>query len=200
MEFVGFAEVWTELKARGLVERERGDRSLRLGIDPGRHPVTVRLGGTPDGAPDLCVPCDGERAAAALETALHKLHLASLYVIPIGRWREVFDALSFGLAAHDAWREIESQASLQQNGRDPLLCAPRDLHLLREMVRLLIVEGEPNAGQTISIIATGQLLVADVEPQKPILVAVGSATVAQQIRDAAAHYLSAGHDREARHG
>ncbi|MBL9121128.1 MAG: hypothetical protein JNL80_14555 [Phycisphaerae bacterium] len=195
MEFVGFGEVWSELKARGVVERHRDEQALELGIDPSRQPVCVLLG--PEGKPirkaaasTIDIRCDLDHVPAALETVLHKLHLAPLYLIPVGRWREIFDVVSFGLAVHDAWQEIDSQASLQQNGRDPLVCGPRDLHMLREFLRVLIVEGEADERQGITIAATGQLIVARVEPKRTVQIAVGSATVAGQLRDAAQHFLN----------
>lgn len=199
MDFTGFDETWTELKARGIVELRRDDRTLLLGIDRARQPVDVVIGGSGP-ADDVTVPCETGRIAAALEAVLHKLHLAPLHVLPAGRWREVFDAVSFGMAVHDAWSEIDSQASLEQNTRDALTCGPRDLHLLREFVRVLLADGEADAGQAVSIVATGQLVVALVEPGRPVRLSLAGAGVAAQARDAARHFLMGTSEGSPPHG
>lgn len=204
VEFVSFDEVWPEFKTRGVIRQLGGsgrpseDGPLELAIDAARRPVTIVLGGASgstsaeQAAPHATIPCGDDRVASALEAVLHKLHLAPLHLIPVGRWREIFDAVSFELAAHDRWQEIDAQASLEQNSRDPLRCEARDLHMLREVVRALLANGEGGAAQALTIVATGQLLVVRVEPGRPLELHVGNAGVADQLRDAANHYLSGG--------
>lgn len=194
MEFVGFGEVWPELKARGVVETHRDDVALELSIDPSRHPVTLDLcpaAGT-DASPSgsTRIPCPAERLAAALEAVLHKLRLAPLYIVPVGTWRSIFDIVTFGLAANEQWQEIDAQASVEQNTRDALVCGPRDFHTVRELVRVLLADGEPHASQALTIIATGQALVARAEPKSPVRIVVASSAVADLVRDAAVHFLN----------
>jgi hypothetical protein len=211
VEFVGFGEVWPELKSRGVIEARRDANSLELAIDPSRSPVTVELCSGDEQAErpgkrkasvdasaglhaGMQVRCPAERVATALETVLHKLHLTPLYLVPVGLWRNIFDVVSFGLATNESWQEIDSQASVQQNTRDPILCGPRDLHTLRELVRVLLADGQADAQASfhrgLSIVGSGQSLIAHVEPTKPVRIVVASVSVAEQIRDAAVHFLS----------
>lgn len=197
MEFVGFGDVRNELRSRGVVESQRSDGSIRLSIDAAKHPTSVLLASPPAAASTAgchrvghCVECPAERAAAALETVLHKLHLAPLYIIPVGTWRPIFDVVSFDLASNEAWQEIDSQASIQQNTRDPLVCGPRDLHTLRELVRVLLANGEPDCLQALSVVATGHSIVAQIEAKRPIQIELANAQVAEQARDAAMHFLN----------
>jgi hypothetical protein len=198
VEFVDIAEVRSELKARGVVESPNADGGFALAMEEGRVPVVVELSPTSmaPGSSDSgvegrnhTVPCPNEHLAPTLETILHKLHLAPLHIFPRGTWRPILDRVSFGLASNEAWQEIDSQASLEQNTRDPLACGPRDLHTLRDLVRTLLDDGEADAGASIAIVAAGQRLIAHVEPNRPIRIEIASAQVATQVRDAALHYL-----------
>lgn len=200
MEFVDIAEVRSELKARGVVESPQAEGGIALVLAPvnahagedRRAPMIVELNASESAASDGAkhtVPCPVEHLAPTLETILHKLHLTPLYVFPRATWRPILDRVSFGLASNEAWQEIDSQASLEQNTRDPLACGPRDLHTLRELVRALLAEGEPGPGVSIAIVATGQRLIAHVEPGLPIRIEVAHPQVAEQVRDAAMHFL-----------
>ncbi len=195
MEFVDIAEVRSELKARGVVESPDADGGITLVMEGGRTPVVVTLDPSPaaPARPAACdthtVHCPPEHLAPTLETILHKLHLAPLHIFPHARWRPILDRVSFGLASNEAWQEIDSQASLEQNTRDPLACGPRDLHTLRELVRVLLADGEPDPAASIAIVAAGQRLIAHVEPGRPIRIDVAHPQVAAQVRDAALHYL-----------
>jgi hypothetical protein len=196
VEFVGLGEVWSQLKARGIIELSHDASALELGIDPIKQPVTVALGGVPSGVrlkrqePAITIDCPSEYVAATLETVLHKLHLAPLYLIPVRRWREIVDVIGFELSIYGAWQAIDSEFSLQQNTRDALECGPRDLHMLREIVRVLLTSADADDAQALTLIATGQVLVARVQPRAPIRILVGNAKVAEQLRDAARHYLA----------
>jgi hypothetical protein len=202
VEFAGFDEVWPALKARGVIETRGADGLACFALDAVRQPVRLWLGDSPRpkakrprgsaGDGDERVPCPPDRLAATLEAVLHHLHVHPVHVVPRTSWRAVFDVVSFGLAAHTRWQEIESQASVELNTRDPLVCAQGDLHTLRELVRVLLAdgsEGDDAAAQGLVVIATGQPLVAKVEPHRPAELLLGGEPLSRQVREAAEHFL-----------
>ena len=193
MEFVALAEIWTELKGRGIVEEPRGSGDSLLTLDAAKHPVVLDLGPErPGPGVAFAVPTPPDKSAAVLEAVLHKLRLAPLYLVPVTRWRNILDVVAFGLAGNEAWQEVDSQASVELNSRDALVCEMRDLHTLRELVRVLLQDGdhaEDGLSQALAIVATGQPLVAHVTPGRPVRLVVGNSLVAEQARDAARHFL-----------
>ena len=216
MEFVGLDEVWSELSRRGIVETRGTDGEVELSIDVetgldaarigggrgenARRPCILELGIGAQG--EWAIDVDSEKAAATLEAILHKLHLAPIYLIPVARWRNIFDVVSFGLAKNAHWQDIEAQACLELNTRDALECGLRDFHTVREVVATLLIDSEDLSGTSstvgsptekhngLMIVATGQLIVARVCPRRPIRVEIASRKVADNVRDAANHFLA----------
>lgn len=186
MEFVGFAEVWPELARNGIVEANRPEGERALDVDQARSPSIMEIG--PGAKGGAAVDVASEAAAATLEVVLHKLHLTPLFLVPFGAWRHVFDVVAFGLAKNAHWQEIDSQASVELNTRDPLVCEGRDLHTLRELVRTLMTDGE-SASSGLAVVATAQPMVAHVVPKRPIRIAFSNGRMASQALDAAQHFL-----------
>ncbi|MDZ4754526.1 MAG: hypothetical protein SGJ11_08515 [Phycisphaerae bacterium] len=219
VEFVGLQEqwrpIWRDLKARGVMESQPDQPTTEWMLDPTKHAATLIIGPASSSSTHATQPLQSkakpahasagsctapeimhldvplERVAATLEVVLHNLHLAPLYLVPFGRWRNVFDVVSFALAENEHWQEIDAQAAVELNTRDALQCEPGDLHLLRDIVRVLLADGDAGdvgAEQGISIIAQGQALVARVRPKRPVEVHIGNARVAAQAHDAAMHF------------
>jgi hypothetical protein len=187
VEFVEFAEAWPSLSRRGIVETRDASVPGGLAIDPSKPAATLLLG--PGARGDRAIEAPFERAAAAFETICHKLHLTPLHVIPFGTWRAVFDVVSFGLAKNAQWQKIDSQASVELNTRDPLVFEQRNLHTLRDLACTLLADGE-SIGAGVSVVATGQTMVAHLVPKQPIRITFASPQVADQARDAAQHFLA----------
>jgi len=217
VEFVSFGEVWIELAHAGVVETSRdatplyrgsgAQAELVLGVAADQRASTLEVG--PGAKGEHAIETTAEKAAATLEAVLHKLHLTPFYLVPVARWRGIFEIVSFALASNAHWQEVDSQASVELNTRDPLECGLRDLHTVRELlIALLVSEDVPlgsgastNAGSGtatgrdhnsrngLMLIATGQLIVATIAPHQAIRLEIGSATVAKNIRDAANHFL-----------
>ncbi|MBL9147481.1 MAG: hypothetical protein JNM94_02190 [Phycisphaerae bacterium] len=188
MEFVEFAEAWPSLARRGITETRDAAAPGSLAIDPTKSPTSLELG--PGARGERAIDATVERAAAAFETICHKLHLTPLHVIPFGTWRPVFDVVSFGLAKNAQWQKIDSQASVELNTRDALVFEQRNLHTLRDLASTLLTDGESTSAG-VSVVATGQTMVAHLVPKHPIRITFASPQVADQARDAAQHFLSA---------
>ncbi|MAB70917.1 MAG: hypothetical protein CMJ54_00220 [Planctomycetaceae bacterium] len=122
-----------------------------------------------------------EKAGEVLEHILHKLHVAPLLILPIGKWRPVFDLVTPALTDNEQWISIDSEASIKMNTRDPLVCEPRDLHLLRAVVEAILRDGEELA-QGISIAAIQAPVLVEVEPAGGILLTIGNEGLADEVR------------------
>src|SRR5690606_23716183 len=73
-----------------------------------------------------------------VEDLLHKHKVNEALVIPVGYWRAVCDLLAIELATDTSWQDIDAEASLHLNTRDPLLITPRDFHIIPVMLRALL--------------------------------------------------------------
>ena len=189
VEFVERRQMLESLRGKGVVESESGEL-VHLSIEPARRGGLVQLtarggDGAPDGAIVVEVPAD--RLAATLEAAIHKFHLFPLYLVPAARWRAIFATVAFGLAANPQWTEIDSEATVELNTRDPLLCDPAHLHVLRELVRVLLAEGGDDPANTLHLVAPGKTLLARVTPGRPITIECGDAGTAAALAEAARH-------------
>lgn len=163
MEFIEYDETLKVLEGLGISREEEND-CLRFTLDPEEgeaihlHLTTGESEAEP--RPDARVmTISKDRLPDTLEHILHRLHLAQTLIIPIGKWRKVFDAVAFSLATNEEWQEIDAAASVRLNRRDPLLCGPGDTHTLVALVRALLSDAEtPDQGFTITTTATPLLI------------------------------------------
>ena len=163
MDFVAFEEAWRNITPLNIVKLEQStNEELRPGFDDSDQLVLLDLiGKTPD-ADSVDVKLNPERAADALEAVLHKLHLAPVFLFPIGTWRHVFDAITFDLVEHEEWQEIESTATIELNTHDPLMCGPADLHTVHDVISSVLKSGKsPEQGVTIAALGKPILIVAE---------------------------------------
>ncbi len=191
MEFVEPRQMTDALRGKGVVETASGEL-VHLSLEASRRGGTVALTASgPDGVPAgaITVEVPADRLAATLETAIHKFHLFPLYLVPAARWRAIFATVAFGLASNPQWTEIDSEATVESNTRDPLLCDPGHLHVLRELVRVLLAEGGDDVNATLHLVAPGKTLVATVTPGRPITIECGDAGTAAALAEAARHAL-----------
>jgi hypothetical protein len=150
----------------------------------------AREGHEPDVVDAEILEIPRERAGEVLEHILHKLHIAPLLILPIGRWREVFDVVTPVLAQNEQWMAIDSEATIELNTRDPLVCELRDLHLLRAVVETILEHSE-TLGQGISIAAIRAPLLVEVEPAGGVLLTIGNEGLADEVRAVAQAFKDA---------
>ena len=196
MEFLDFDRAWRTLSEEDVVTLN-GDApadldALQIDYDERRDAhrtiFATRPGHEPDVVDAEVLEIPRERAGEVLEHILHKLHLAPLLVLPIGRWREVFDVVTPVLAENEQWMAIDSEATIELNTRDPLVCEPRDLHLLRAVVECLLTHSE-TLGQGMSIAAVQAPLLVEVEPAGGILLTIGNEGLADEVRAVAQAFM-----------
>lgn len=141
MEFLDYNEIITHLKPQGVVERAEGegeDQIYRLTLDDSdQKPSTVVIGGVQDSGSES-IAKDRSALGDAAEAVVSGMHIDEIAIFPTRRWREILDLVAFDLAEDEAWLEVDAEAAMHQNGRDPLILVPRDRHLLTTLINALM--------------------------------------------------------------
>jgi hypothetical protein len=180
VEFVEHQQTWARLRKHGVVASDGADKELHLDLDDST-PVEVLDVAAHDHPRVAELPPSIRRVPRAemgpiVEGIVHKLRLPEVVVIPVGRWRHVFEAVAKPMSAHEHWREIDAAATVELNTRDPLSFEPAHHHLLRDLVSAVVSSGG-GATQGISVVAVGMRIVLEVLPDGQMIVFVGDAAM-----------------------
>jgi hypothetical protein len=100
----------------------------------------------------------------------------------------VFDTITPVLTDNEQWVAIDSEATVELNTRDPLICELRDLHLLRAVVEAILTHAE-TLEQGISIAAVQAPLLVEVEPAGGVLLTIGNESLADEVRAVARAFM-----------
>ena len=187
VEFVKEVEVLDLLKDHGITPERSGDDCVYLRMDGQTDIVRIHLTTSETRA----VPADGARVVpttienlpAVVETITQKLHLSQVLLVPVGRWRNVFDAVAFSLAQNEDWQEIDTTATVELNTRDPLLCGPGDFHTVRALMRALLTDAE-NPEQGLMLTTTAAPVLVEVIPDGALRMSFGNQALADEVADA----------------
>lgn len=186
MEFVSHDEVADLLDDYGIEEIEEGTDRVLLRMVDGEGVVHLHLADKQckckpfTGAQVIAVEKD--RLPQTLEHVLRALHLHQLLLLPVGKWRKIFDAVAFSLASNADWQEMDATATVELNTRDPLLCEPGDFNLLIELVSALIRDAE-SPDQGLIFVATTSPVLVEVVPDGAVRICVGSQALADEVAD-----------------
>jgi hypothetical protein len=137
-----------------------------------------------------CVPRDGaiaheiseERLPDVIDRLMHKLHHSQLLLIPVGKWRSVFDVVAFSLAGNEEWQQIDAAATVELNSRDPLLADTGDLHLLCDLVKALLHDSE-KPDQGLMMMSLGQPVVVEIVPTGGLRLSFGNQATADELAE-----------------
>lgn len=188
MEFVRYDEAMEVLSELGVVETHMSDERLQLELADSAEVVHLHVTSALDGMTPTQAARDGderlivesERMPDVIEHLIHKLGLMQVLVIPIGKWRRVFDAVAFSMAENVHWQEIDATATVSLNTRDPLLCEPGDLHTLRDLIAAILTDAaEPDQG--IMITSTNSAVMVELHPDGSARLSVGNPVLADEI-------------------
>lgn len=190
MEFVEHPLTWNRLRTQGVVTSEDVPGQLRIDLDDSTAVVTFDVA-----AQDH--PQVGSLATAIrrvpraefgpiVEGIVHKLKLPETVVIPVGTWRDVFEAVAKPMSVHEQWRAIDAAATVELNTRDPLLFGPEHHHLLRDLVDA-VTSGERTA-QGIAVVGVGMRVVVEVLPIGQMIVFAGDEHLAHPVRAVIDHH------------
>lgn len=203
MEFVSFEEAWRLLKPIGVEVASRSDQELRLSISEGEHSGCMDIAAS-DHAHAAKLPADMPRLtravlATSIEAIIHKLHLTQANVIPVGHWRELFEAVAEPMAANEKWRAIDSAATVELNTRDALVFRPADFHILRDLALAVLTAGStPRHG--IAICSSGSPMVIEVIPAGEVTIYYGKSELRRVVSDVLAHVQSGSAASKPSHG
>ncbi len=189
MEFIDLDEAWADLRRQGVVKVVDSPKELRLELD-GDAAVVMDIA-TEDHPEVGDLPKSIRRVprgvvANFVEAIVHKMHPQQTYAIPVGRWREIFDAVSDGMAGNAAWREVDTSASIEMNKRDPLVFGPANAHTLRDLVKTLLHTAKDN-NHGLTLCSDGAPLVLEIMPRGEMVVFAGHGSLAKQCEELLAH-------------
>ena len=187
MEFVRHDEVVDLLNDFGVEQVPDGGDRIYLKMRDGQGVVHLHL----NGCESKCAPRKGasviptEKAKLPklVEHIIHLLHLHQVLLIPVGKWRKVFDVVAFSLAQNEDWQEIDATATVELNTRDPLLCEPADFHTLVALIQALVQDAD-SPDQGLFFMATASPVLVEVVPDGAIRISLGSPALADELAEA----------------
>lgn len=193
MEFVSYAEAWPALAQLGLEEAESTDSELHLALRDDDQLVVIDVAADDHRLASKLPPEVRKVPRAAMpsiiEGIVHKLRLDPLLLIPVGRWREIFEVVSFGMAENEVWKAVDQMASVELNTRDPLLLGPGDHHTMCDLLRVLLADGTKDS-QGLSIAATGTRILMELLPSGQMILFLGNPHMASQVTEVLDHAAS----------
>ena len=189
MEFAQFDRVWRNLAQEDVVTLT-GDPPAdveHLQMDYHEDRTAFRMvfgakdGHVPDieGADTLSIP--REKAGEWILGLLHKLHIAPMFIFPIGRWRNLIEAVSPILAENETWMEIDSAATIRLKNRDPLECDIRAFGTMQILIDTILGHTE-ELSQGISLAAANAPLLIEIDPENGVLITTGNELLAGEIK------------------
>lgn len=189
MEFVSSEEVNDLLDDYGIVDVPDGEDRIYLEMDDGEGVVHLHLAcpestaAPRDGS--RAIPIPKERLAKTVENIIQRLHLSQMVLVPVGKWRKVFDAVAFSLADNEDWQAIDAAAAVELNTRDPLLCEPADFHVVEALIRSLLNDtDQPDQG--LMLISTASPVLVELVPDGAVRISLGSQVLADEVSPALA--------------
>lgn len=186
MEFVHENEVADLLDEHRLKRVPHGDERIYLEMDPGDELVHLHL----KSAESQAAPRDGAsvhevergRLPKLVEHIIHLLHMEQVLLLPVGKWRKVFDAVAFSLAENEDWQEIDAAATVELNTRDPLLCEPADFHTLVALIEALLDDAE-DPDQGLMLVPTAAPILIEIIPDGAVRIDLGNAVLADELNE-----------------
>lgn len=155
MEFLDYNETLAHLRPHAVVPRaedEADPQLVRFFLEAEqRAPIKLTVGATKDDD-QYSIARDRTDLGEVAEAIVAGLHIDEIAIFPTSRWREILDLVAFDLAEDEAWLEVDAEAAMHQNGRDPLVLIPRDRHLLVTLINALMNQAE-TATHDLSVVA-----------------------------------------------
>ena len=187
MEFVSEQEVYKLLRDLGIDRENISDERVELRMKDDEEVVRVHLACPESGAEahngaDV-VSMEKARLPDVVEHMLHLMHLSEMLLVPVGKWRNVFDAVAFSLSANEDWQEVDAAATVELNQRDPLLCVPADFSTIRDLLAALFQDAE-KPEQGLMIVSIHAPILIEVVPDGALRVSIGNRVLADEVSEA----------------
>ena len=123
-----------------------------------------------------------EALPGVIQHLLQKLHHNQMVLVPVGKWRSVFDIVAFSMAENEDWQRIDAAASVELNSRDPLLADAGDLHILEELFQALMRDSD-TPDQGLVLITVGVPVLMEIVPDRGIRLSFGNDAIAAEVRE-----------------
>ncbi len=185
MEFVDYDEALELLKEQGIREVAGGTDEPGLALSEDDEDVVhLHLACTES----TCTPHEGadvvsvekDRLPSAVEHIIHKLHLAQVLLIPVAKWRKVFDAVAFSMTDNEDWQAVDTAGTVALNRRDPLLCEPADFHTINDLIKALLSDAD-SPDQGLMITTTGAPVMVELVPDGAVRISIGNPVLADEV-------------------
>lgn len=186
MEFIPADEAAGVIDDHGIESESTDEDHIFLRMRDGEtvHHHHIAISGTDcsprEGA--LVHEIDESKLDDVLDHLMHKLHHSQILLIPVGKWRSVFDVVAFSLAANEEWQQIDAAATVEFNSRDPLLADAGDLHLLCDLSKALLRDSE-KPDQGLILISVGQPVAVEIVPTGGIRLSFGNQAIADELSE-----------------
>ncbi len=184
MDFLPEQEINDLLVELGVQLRPEGDTSIFMEIDcdhtAAKHCLYIGenlCGGDSD---TRCFEMNTETLVTSIVAAVHKIHEGRTLMIPVGKWRSVFDVVAFSMAIDESWQEFDASATIKLNTRDPLLFESGDEQTLVELIKSLMTYGESQE-QGVFLIPVGAPLLIHIQPDGPVKFWFGNSVLADEV-------------------
>ena len=187
MEFISENEVYEVLKDFGIERVSVDDDRVELQMHSDDSIVRFHLASegskaTPHDGSET-IPIEKGRLSNVVEHMLHLLHVTQILLIPLGKWRSVFDAVAFSLAESEAWQAVDAAATVELNRRDPLLCAPADFSTINELLSALFNDAE-SPEQGLMLVSSSAPILIEIIPDGALRVSIGNQVLADEVSEA----------------
>lgn len=187
MEFVNEKEVFTLLRDLGIERTLESEDRVELSMQSDDSVVHVHL--SCDESKTL--PADGvdvitiekQRLPVVVEHILHQLRLSQILLVPVGKWRNIFDLVAFSLAENESWQEVDAAATVELNQRDPLLCEPVDFPTLNDLL-IAFFQNADNPDQGLMLVSTVTPLLIEIIPDGALRISIGNQVLADEVAEA----------------
>jgi hypothetical protein len=183
VDFLAYAKALPVIEELG-VEADEQDGMVRFTIVDDRC-VTMSIGAKPpaDQPTDRTLETPTELLPRLCDEVFHSLNINEVAMVPFTQWRAVLDLTAFDMANVERWLDIDAEASLHQNSRDPLFVSRDEHETLETMVRSLLTNAE-KVEQSIAVIASGgTALVVEVLPPDRLFVQCVGEGVADRVME-----------------
>jgi hypothetical protein len=186
VEFVHEKEIDALIEDYNLSRVTEGDDRVYIRMEDSDDTVHVHLACAASQAEPVAgatmVSAEKDRLPAIIEHIIHLLHMEQIVLVPVGKWRRVFDAVAFSLASNEDWQEMDATASVELNTRDPLLCEPADFHTLIALIEALFNDADQPDQGIVMLTAAAPVLI-EIVPDGAVRIALATPALADQLED-----------------
>lgn len=187
MEFIPADEAASVLRDHGITSESPDDDHVFLRMRDGAtiHHRHLAIDGCEieprEGA--QIIHLERDQLQEIVNHLIHKLHHTQVMLVPVGKWRSIFDVVAFSLASNEEWQRVDAAATVELNSRDPLLADAGDLHLLCDLAKALLSDSD-KADQGLMLISVGQPLAMEIVPVGGVRLSCGNQALADELAEA----------------